>query len=141
MSVKKNMYEAERWLNTANEDLEAARILLENKKFSHSCFLSQQSAEKALKAVWYLTDNEPWGHSVLRLIEDFPDKELKKQIIGLSDAAAFLDKFYIPTRYPNGLPDFTPGKVYLETDASLCLQKARVIIKNIEDIISKKVEF
>jgi HEPN domain-containing protein len=33
-----------------------------------------------------------------------------------NDAAA-LDRFYIPTRYPNGLPDLTPGKYYFQKDA------------------------
>ncbi len=51
MSGERNKHEAERWLNTAKEDIEAASILFNNKKFSHACFLSQQAAEKAIKAV------------------------------------------------------------------------------------------
>jgi HEPN domain-containing protein len=37
------------WLNKANEDLTVARLVLEEKFFSHVCFLAQQSIEKALK--------------------------------------------------------------------------------------------
>ena len=39
----------------------------------------------------------------------------------LNDNAALLDKYYIPTRYPNGLPDLTPGQVYTKSDAALGL--------------------
>jgi HEPN domain-containing protein len=33
-----------------------------------------------------------------------------------------LDRYYIPTRYPNGLPDLTPGQVYFRKDAEICLE-------------------
>lgn len=38
-----------------------------------------------------------------------------------------LDKYYIPTRYPNGLPDLTPGQVYREEDARRGLDAARFL--------------
>lgn len=69
MSLEKNRQEAERWLKTAEGDLEAAVILLENNKYAHSCFHSQQAGEKAMKAVWYFLDADPWGHSIKKLIQ------------------------------------------------------------------------
>lgn len=48
MSVDKQTHEAGRWLETAEEDLEAARILLREGKYSHACFLAQQSGESPL---------------------------------------------------------------------------------------------
>lgn len=47
MSVDKQTHEAGRWLETAEEDLAAARVLLREAKYSHACFLAQQSGEKA----------------------------------------------------------------------------------------------
>ena len=47
MSQSNAKYEADRWWRTAQDDIEAAQSLHEAKKFSHACFLSQQSAEKA----------------------------------------------------------------------------------------------
>jgi hypothetical protein len=32
--------------------------------------------------------------------------------------------FYIPTRYPNGLPDLTPSEAYMEEDAEECIRHA-----------------
>jgi HEPN domain-containing protein len=59
MSVDKQAYEASRWLETAEEDLEAARVLLREEKHSHACFLAQQSGEKAVKAL-RPPDNVGW---------------------------------------------------------------------------------
>ena len=53
MSQSNAKYEADRWWRTAQDDIEAAQSLHEAKKFSHACFLSQQSAEKAMKALWF----------------------------------------------------------------------------------------
>ncbi len=56
MSTEKNVYEALRGLKTGEDDLDAAIVLRRNKKFPHACFHAQQAGEKALKAVWYFTD-------------------------------------------------------------------------------------
>ncbi len=64
MSVSKNRHEAERWLLTAEEDLRAVEVLLRAGAFAQACFYAQQSGEKAVKALWYLVDAEPWGHSI-----------------------------------------------------------------------------
>ena len=64
--------------------------------------IRQQSAEKSLKAYLYATGQEAvWGHSVAELCADATtiDPEFKE----LGAAAAPLDKYYIPTRYPNGI--------------------------------------
>jgi len=55
---------------TGTDDLDAAIVLRKNKKFPHACFHAQQAGEKALKAVWYYADADPWGHSIRKLIED-----------------------------------------------------------------------
>jgi len=76
MSIEKNLYEALRWLRTGEDDLDAAIVLRENKKFPHACFHAQQAGEKALKAVWHYADADPWGHSTRKLIEDLQNVDL-----------------------------------------------------------------
>ncbi len=44
------------------------------------------------------------------------------------DQGALLDQFYIPTRYPNGLPDLTPGQVYRLDDARRGLEAAGTLV-------------
>ena len=46
--------EADRWLKQAENDLEFARLGLREGFFAQVCFLAQQSAEKAVKAIGYL---------------------------------------------------------------------------------------
>ena len=77
MSTEKNIREAIRWLSTAEDDNDSAVILKENGKFAHSCFHAQQAGEKALKAVWYFADADPWGHSIKKLIEDLNSVDFK----------------------------------------------------------------
>mgnify|MGYP001294600483 CR=1 FL=1 len=117
MSHKANRHEAERWLQTAEEDLKAAETLLEHGMYAQACFYAQQSGEKAIKALWYLRDADPWGHSVQRLITEYPHPADMPNQSEWIRQAALLDQFYMPTRYPNGLPDLTPGQVYRQEDA------------------------
>ncbi len=128
MSVSGNRYEAERWLRTAEEDLAAVRALIESHAFAQACFYCQQSADKAVKAMWCLCDEDPWGHSVQRLIMDFPEKDRLPDVGRWIEWGALLDKFYIPTRYPNGLPDLTPGQVYCADDAHRGLKAAAELV-------------
>lgn len=128
MSIAKNLHEAERWLHTAEEDLQAARVLSDAGMHAQACFYAQQSGEKALKALWHLVDADPWGHSVQRLVAEFPRcAEIPDLQVWLEHAAT-LDKFYIPTRYPNGLPDLTPGQVYRSSDASRAIEAATALV-------------
>lgn len=133
MSVDKNRREAGRWLATAGQDLAAARVLHGSRMYSQSCFLCQQAGEKALKALWRLHDADPWGHSVQRLVEEFSgDLEAREEWI---NQAALLDKYYIPTRYPNGLPDLTPGEVYREDDSTRGLSSAEALISGVTRLL------
>ena len=100
MSQSKNLHEAQRWLNTAIEDMQAARVLQERNLFSHACFQAQQCAEKALKAMWYLLDQDLWGHSVQRLVKDYPDPAHIPQLEDWLQRAALLDRYYIPIAIP-----------------------------------------
>lgn len=49
--------------------------------------------------------------------------------------AAHLDKFYIPTRYPNGLPDLTPSQVYNSQDAAQAIEKAGFFLEETRKLL------
>ena len=135
MSQSKSQHEAERWWLTAQEDLDVARTLHDAGKFSHACFLSQQSSEKAMKALWLAIDADPWGHSIQKLVMQFPQQNMLQGIESWLAYAAYLDKFYIPTRYPNGLPDLTPGQVYLSEDSSQAVERAVFFLEETRKLI------
>jgi len=63
--------EGRRWLLQAEQDLKDAKYSFEGKRFHLACFLSQQAAEKALKAFLYTKREENvFGHPVAELCED-----------------------------------------------------------------------
>ena len=130
MSTAENRANGLRWLSTAREDIEAALILSENGKHAHACFLCQQAAEKAVKALHFRLDSDPWGHSVKKLIAGLEsvDSQAHATLAPHVDEAARLDRFYIPTRYPNGLPELTPAEAYFQADAEAALTAAKAII-------------
>ena len=128
MSRTKNQHQAERWLQTAEEDWNAAQVLLNNGMYAQACFYAQQSGEKAVKSLWYLVDADPWGHSAQRLIAEFPRRAEIADLDVWLGYGALLDQFYIPTRYPNGLPDLTPGQVYRLEDSRRSLETAQALI-------------
>jgi HEPN domain-containing protein len=138
MSLEKNRREAERWLKTAEGDLETAVVLFRNNKFAHSCFHSHQAGEKAIKAIWYLLEADPWGHSIKKLIQDLEHVDLstKKKFENVTKNAVLLDRYYIPTRYPNGLPDLTPEEAFLEEDAGACIDNAGKIVEVVKNCLA-----
>ena len=129
MSVDKQLHEARRWLATATDDLEAAQLLADGGKHAHACFAAQQAAEKAVKALWLARGDDPWGHSIQRLLSELEPERARDELSDLVEDAALLDRHYIPTRYPNGLPDLTPGETYFRRDADRCIEAASQILE------------
>lgn len=138
MSEAKDRNTAEIWFKQALDDHETAEILLKAGKYAQSCFFFQQAAEKAVKACWYYYGEAPWGHAISRLIETFPVPEIRYNIHDeLIDDAKELDKFYIPTRYPNGLPsDLTPKEAYTKKNAADGKKISEKIIEKIRSLLN-----
>jgi HEPN domain-containing protein len=129
MSREKSQAEALRWRDQAAADLRAAENSTRAGNHEWACFQAQQAAEKALKAVWLANGFEPWGHSVLKLLEGYPDASVRaRHLDPLQAAAKALDKLYIPTRYPNGLPDLAPFEVYTDLEAQAAISAARSVL-------------
>ncbi len=119
--------EFQRWIKQAEADLSDALYSLQGKRYNLTCFLAQQAAEKALKGFLYLQGHEiVWGHSVAELLDDASASN--PQFLAFKDKGASLDRLYIPTRYPNGLPGGIPAESFTEKDAREALEMAREII-------------
>jgi HEPN domain-containing protein len=119
--------EARRWLAEALADLDTARYLADGRRYNTACFIAQQAAEKAVKAFLYGQGVEdPWGHSVDALIEDAVTFDAS--LTSIRDDGPVLDKYYIPTRYPNGLPGGIPSRAYTADDARQAMTAADRII-------------
>ncbi len=126
--------ESERWLSQAAEDLKWTKLLAEQGGWYLACFLSQQVTEKALKAFLYAQGEEiVLGHSVARLCADAAEYNMD-----FSEKAkrwSLLDGYYIPTRYPNGLPDGIPAEVYNEEAARSAVALAEEAVNYVKGLI------
>ena len=115
--------EADRWLKQAANDLDFARVGLREGFHAQACFLAQQSAEKAVKAIGYsLGDRTVLGHSVAVLVDQYAEQA--PDLAQVRADAGVLDQYYIPTRYPNGLPGGYPFKAFTQGQASAAIAAA-----------------
>ncbi len=94
--------------------------------------MAQQIAEKALKAFLYAQGEDlVIGHSVEALCRwaatfDADFEQLRQE-------AAPLDGYYIPTRYPSGLPDSIPARVYTRSAAEAALRLADQTLRVVQE--------
>lgn len=114
------------WLRQAEHDLAVARTTCDAGQFDWSCFAAQQAAEKALKALYQHHHAEGWGHMLARLVEALMTDE--PEVRRYLDAAKVLDKYYIPTRYPNSLDAGAPADAYTAAEAEQAMRHATDLI-------------
>lgn len=130
-----NREEALRWLAQAGEEIKDAEFLMNAKRYYLSPYLSQQSAEKALKAYIYFKEEEHLHtHSVSNLLKIAT--EIDNDFQSVRDAKR-LDDYYIPTRYPNGLPGGIPAEYYDDPKEA---EKAIKLAKSVLNLVRTKIE-
>jgi HEPN domain-containing protein len=113
------------WLDQAEGDLKAAADLRDTGNYAWSCFASQQSAEKSLKAILESLAIPSIGHNLLLLVSMISEKiEVPDSI---KSACKRLNRFYIPTRYPNAFPGGAPVYMYDREDAFQALKDAEEV--------------
>lgn len=123
----------QKWLKFCDEDLRAADSTLRDGVFSAACFHAQQAVEKAIKAILLTkTGRVPRDHSVLHLAETSKDEELFEHH---KEQLAFLDKFYVPTRYPDALPGSLPEGLPNKNDAEKAVTSAKGIVESVKKIL------
>lgn len=115
------------WLAQAIRDLEKANMDLKWEYYEWACFTSQQAAEKAVKALFQYIHADAWGHSVSKLLKELPGGIVVLE--ELIEEAILLDRFYIPTRYPNGFDLGIPKDYFTRSDAEDACKAAEKIIE------------
>jgi HEPN domain-containing protein len=120
--MKTSEKEATRWMQQSEDDFKFAQWVLSEKVFfDKGCFIAQQAGEKALKACLYaLGRRSVIGHSLFELSNELSQKD--SRFSPLMDAAKQLDRFYIPTRYPNGIPGGSPFQVFDRQDLKAAVE-------------------
>ncbi len=128
--------EARRWFRQAEADMEVVTALRRGGYHAAACFYSQQAAEKALKAVLYSQGSRVvLGHSVRELA--LRCAKVDSSFAALEEPAALLDQFYIPTRYPNGLPaPAVPSETYTASQAAAAQEAAEKVLARVRSFFS-----
>lgn len=128
--------EAARWLTQAATDLDAARALQE--RFAAlACFHAQQAAEKALKSVLYATGQRVVLGHALSALGDAVQRHSSDYAEFRAEVAK-LDRFYIPTRYPNGLPiEADPASAFGVGDAIAAISTAGLAVEHARDFLER----
>jgi len=123
------------WMRQAKRDLENAAYELKGGFYEWACFLAQQAAEKAVKAVFQELSAEAFGHSVAGLLERLPAQLRPPQ--DLIDMGKELDKVYVAARYSSVHPEGAPCDLYTEAEAKRLIAYAQKIVRYCEDLLSK----
>lgn len=128
--------ESLRWLTQAQDEFQDADDLRKRGRFYLALFHFQQAAEKALKAYLYLKVKSIevfYTHSIDDLLEmtfditpDFKEVNQVKK----------LDRYYVPTRYPNGLPGGVPSRYFDDPKEA---EEAMELAKSLIGLVEKKI--
>jgi len=128
--MNRNLEEGRRWYDQAGHDMRAAALMHDHGFHETACFLAQQATEKALKAYLYAQGERPViGHATHQLVQRCAEYDPDFGL--LLDGCRQLDQYYIPTRYPNGLPDGIPHDLYTEEQAARALTVAQTVIAQV----------
>ncbi len=127
--------EHETWLGFAEDDLRMAELALGEKLYNQVCFHAEQCVEKALKALYVSNDRAyPKTHKLADLLTHIGEEKFDD----LEERIILLDRFYIPTRYPDALPGSLSDSLPTERDARDALETARDALREVEKRIRRR---
>ncbi|CAC5385933.1 unnamed protein product [Mytilus coruscus] len=135
VSIPRN---ARKWLRQATCDRDSAKAFIPHARpmqsFNWICYQCHQSAEKALKAMWYYMDANNVSHShTLSAIANGLPQELRDLAGDMGDIVGYHTRM----RYPDQISgDDIPSTIYSQQDADKCLRIASDIIS----FVSKRVK-
>jgi HEPN domain-containing protein len=125
---------SEQWLEKAAEDLDVARLVVGEGHVAHACFLAQQCIEKSLKGFLMGHLNEyPRVHKLVDLLAKCQSVDPGFELF-VSDCIV-VDQYYIPTRYPDGIPGSKADGIATRIEA----QEAMTAAGNILAFVQKRL--
>lgn len=113
------------WMAQAERGLRAAEQLRATGYFEWAAFVAQQAGEKAIKALYQRLHGDVRGHGLLDLLQLLERPTAPEEVLG---ATRRLDRYYVPTRYPDSFAAGTPQDYFTDEDAATALADAGTIV-------------
>lgn len=124
------------WLSQAKYDLEAAQANATDERYALACFLSHQSAEKAVTGYLYSRGSEQvWGHALADLCEDALAFDQSFDLV--KSIAVLLDKHFLGARYPESIVGGVPSEAYEQVDSERAIEIASDVLEAVEQRIAE----
>ncbi|MDD5187709.1 MAG: HEPN domain-containing protein [Methanoregula sp.] len=102
--------------------------------YEWTCFIAQQAAEKAVKAVYQAQGGAAMGHGIGTLIRGLEGRVHPPGEIIRS--ARMLDGYYIPSRYPDGMAEGSPADHFDVEDADGAIRSAGEIVRFCKNLLA-----
>jgi HEPN domain-containing protein len=127
--------EYERWMRSARRTLLSARAELNSgiDTYNWVCFKAHQAAEKALKALLWGSGIPVIGHMLPKLLSEISERTGLQVPDDIYEAVMALNKYYIPTRYPDAWSEGIPEEYFTRREAEDAVEKADRIIRWVEE--------
>jgi HEPN domain-containing protein len=132
VSVPLDRDEFARWREEADRAQGAAVREAQAGNHNWSCFLAEQAAQLAVKALLHGLGRAPWGHDLEQHTRALGEAgvELPDEVTA---GARHLARHYIPARYPDAHPAASPGSRYVADDSAGALRAARTLLAFVDD--------
>ncbi len=127
------MQRAQDWITQARAELRARRDLLPGQHWSWCCFTCQQAAEKALKALCEHFRTPQFGHNLNLLVQAVEAHTRVGESMRM--ACARLNRYDIPTRYPDAFDRGAPADQCFDADAQQAVTDAEEVVQFATGII------
>ena len=120
------MQRSQDWLNEARAELRAGHALLTGQHWSWCCFTCQQAAAKALKAVCEHFRAPQFGPNMNLLLQAVETFVAVTESLRM--ACTRLNRYYIPTRYPDAFDRGAPADQFFTADAHQAIADAEEVL-------------
>jgi HEPN domain-containing protein len=125
--------EFERWRAAAETALRSAQAQRDAGFFGWACFMFEQAAQFALKALLHSAGRGEKTHDLTRLWKELRNAGVELDP-NLEDGLKRLSRHYILPRYPDLVPEGEPAGFYGRTDADQALEDARTVIAEVDRV-------
>ena len=120
------------WIEQALEDLDTAKVLLENAKYYASAFYSQQAVEKSLKSLIIHLGKDPGKTPSLTELIEMIEKEGVTVPTNIKEDLMVLSPHFIISRYPDAA-NGVPFKQYSKSISEDLYNKAKEVVEWVKE--------